>query len=74
MKKLCMLRRVKQLGGTIEELLCVYEVQLRCVTELACPAWNVSLTNKDENRLEKLQKIALKVILGDKFSSYNQVY
>ena len=73
MKKLWMLRRIKQLGGTVEELLCVYEIQLRCITELACPAWNGALTKKDENRLEKLQKISLKIILGEKFSSYNQV-
>ena len=72
MKKLWMLRRIKQLGGSIEDLLCVYTVQLRCITELACPAWNGALTENDSKRLEKLQKIAFKVILGEKFASYDK--
>ena len=70
MTRLWMLRRIKELGGTLEDLLCVYTLQLRCVTEQACPAFNGSLTLNDITNLEKLQRTATKVILGEKFSSY----
>ena len=71
--KLWTLRRMKQLGATIEELILVYKIQLRGHTDYACPVWNGSLTQKDVMKLEKLQRIALKLILGNHFTSYRQV-
>ena len=47
LKKLWMLRRIKQLGGSIEDMILVYKLQIRCLTELACPAWNGSLSQKN---------------------------
>ena len=70
MKKLWMLRRVKQLGGSTDDLVLVYKLQIRCLTEIACPAWNGSLTKKNVNALEKLQKTAFKIILGPRYKSY----
>ena len=64
MCKLWMLRRIKELGGSREDLLLVYILQIRCITELACPAWNGALTIKDSIRLENIQRCALKIILG----------
>ena len=66
-----MLRRIKQLGGSIEDLILVYKLQIRCLTELACPAWNGSLSQKNIKSLEKLQKTALKIILSSRYKSYN---
>ena len=65
-----MLRRIKDLGGSIDDLLLVYKLQMRCLTELGCPAWNGALTKKNISDLERLQKIALKIILGNKYSGY----
>ena len=65
-----MLRRIKELGGSREDLLLVYILQIRCITELACPAWNGALTIKDSIRLENIQKCAVKIILGTQFTNY----
>ena len=65
-----MLKRIKEVGGSQDDMLLVYLVQIRCRTELACPAWNGALTKKDIKVLESIQKTAVKIILGNKFSSY----
>ena len=69
-KKLWTLRRTKEVGGTTDDLLMVYKLQIRCLTELACPAWNGALTAQNIKELEKLQKISLRLILGTSYVSY----
>ena len=69
-KKLWSLRRIKSMGGSIRDMLLVYKVQIRPVTEIACPSWNGALTKENIENLEKLQKLALKIILESKYTSY----
>ena len=71
MKRLWMLRRIRELGGSTSDLLTVYKLQIRCLAELACPVWNGALTRNDTDRLERIQKNALRVILGDKYLTYD---
>ena len=70
MKSLWMIRRVKEVGGTIEDMLTVYTVQIRCLTETACQIWNGSLTTSHVNTLERVQKSAFRIILGQNYVSY----
>ena len=65
-----MLRRIRELGGSQDDLLTIYKRQIRCLTELACPVWNSSLTLQDINKLESIQKVVCHVILGQKYKSY----
>ena len=69
--KIWMLRRLKRLGASQEDLLDVYSKQIRSVTEFAVPVWNSSLTGNDIASLERIQKIALHVILGEQYQSYS---
>ena len=71
MKRLWMLRRIRELGGSTGDLLIVYKLQIRCLAELACPVWNGALTKNDADRLERIQKNACRVILGDKYGAYD---
>ena len=52
-KKLCMLRRLKTLGDLVD----VYVKQIRCVLELAVPAWQGAITQAEELELERVQKV-----------------
>ena len=65
-----MLRRVKELGGTLEDLKTVYKLQLRCLTEDGCPAFNGALTVENDKNLERLQKVAFRVMLGSSYTGY----
>ena len=48
----------------------MYEKQVRCILEYAVPVWHPALTGKDRLRIERVQKSALNIILGDKYKSY----
>jgi len=65
-----MLRRMKEIGATRNDMLEVFELQIRCLTEIGCPAWNGSLLVKDDKELERIQKTAVKIILGNTYIGY----
>ena len=47
-------------------------VQIRCLAEQGCPAWNGALTIKNVEDLERLQKVALRIILGSSYPGYKK--
>ena len=69
MKRMWMLRRIKDVGGTPDDQVLVYILQIRSLTEKECQLWNGSLTQKCSNILERIQKAALKIILGQNYNS-----
>ena len=48
----------------------IYILQIRSKLEQSAVLWHSSLTQKCESNLERVQKSALKIILGDKYVSY----
>ena len=62
---------MKEIGGSIEDMLDVFRLQIRCLPEKGCPAYNGSLTQKDIKGLEGIQKTALKIILGYNYKGYD---
>ena len=71
-KRIWMLRRLKHFGASEDNLLEVYIQQIRSITEMACPVWNGGLTQLEVRAIERLQKVALAIILGDAYSTYNE--
>ena len=69
-KKLWILRRLKRLGATCEDLLDVYTKQVRSILEYAVPVWHPSLTGEQRLELERIQKSAFHIILGEQYKSY----
>ena len=70
-RKTWMLRRLKKLGASQRDLLDVYIKQIRSLAEYAVPVWNSSLTGEDISNIERIQKTALHIILGQNYKSYN---
>ena len=70
-KKTWMLRRLKNLGASQKDLLDVYIKQIRSLAEFAVPVWNSSLTGDDIVNLERIQKTALHIIMGQEYKSYS---
>ena len=50
----------------------VYKKEIRCLLEYAVQVWNGALTKKDSNKIEKIQKIVLRLLLGEKYQSYTE--
>ena len=70
--RLWMLRRLKQLGATSEELLDVYQKQVRCIVEYASPVWTGGLTQDEVSQIERVQKAAFAIILGPGYKNYSE--
>ena len=70
-QRLWILRRLKKLGANRQELLDIYYKQVRSVLELAVPVWQPALTQQEKKQIERVQKCALYVILGEGYIGYN---
>ena len=68
--RLWMLRRLKQLGASQSELVDVYQKQVRSVLELAVPVWQPGITVQEKYQIERVQKCALYIILGENYLNY----
>jgi hypothetical protein len=69
--RLSMLTKLKYVGVSIEDLLDVYKLYIRSVTEYCSVAFHSSLTQANSNTLERIQKTCLKVILSEMYVSYD---
>ena len=68
--RLWMMRRLKRIGASEEDLLDTYTKQVRSLLELAVPVWHAALTVYDRTQIERVQKNAFSIILGNKYTSY----
>ena len=68
--RLWMLRRLSKLGASESEMLDVYQKQVRSVLELALPVWQAGLTQQEISQIERVQRTALYIILGENYHSY----
>ena len=67
MSKMWLLRRLKKLDLDLEIILDFYLKEIRPLAEHGVVIWNSGLTRTQENDLEIIQKIALKIILEDNY-------
>jgi hypothetical protein len=69
--RLSMITKLKYVGVCLEDLLDIYILFIRSVTEYCSVAFHSSLTQQQSDKLEKIQKTCLKVIMGDMYISYS---
>jgi len=62
--RLYSLKRLKRAGLSINDLRCFYTTVIRPVLEYACVVWHHGLTKAQSDRLEALQKRAIRIIHG----------
>jgi hypothetical protein len=65
-----LLRRISIFGASWDELKNIYILYIRSLLEQSCAVWHSSLTAENSQDLERIQKCALKIIMQDKFKSY----
>ena len=71
MRKMWLLRRLKKLKLDFHTILDFYLKEIRPVSEHGVAVWNSSLTKHQSNEIEKIQKVAFRIILGDEYISYD---
>ena len=68
--KLWLIRRLKNMGANKEELLDMYKKHCRSILEYAVPVWNGALTDYEIKSIERVQKMALHIILDELYVNY----
>ena len=70
MSKMWLLRRLKKLDIDIDIILDYYLKEIRPLAEHGAVIWSSGLTKSQSNDLEKIQKVAFRIILEDSYLTY----
>ena len=65
-----MIRRLKSAGCRDDDLVAIFISLIRSVLETACPVFHPQLTQENKDDIERVQKIACKIILGPRYDGY----
>ena len=68
--KLWILRRMLKLDLDVYQMFDVYTKEIRSILEMAVPVWHSGLTNQQTMDIESIQKVAMRIILKDKYINY----
>ena len=63
-KRLCIIKRLKNHGATIEDLKEIYTKRVRSILEFGVPVWNNGLTKAQSVEIEWVQKSFLNIVFG----------
>ena len=69
-KRMSILTNLFDFAVPREELVDIYILYIRSVVEQSSTVWHSSLTKGEKSDLERVQKVALKIILRDQYTSY----
>ena len=70
-KRMSFLHKASKFTNNSNDLKKIYMLQVRSKLEQSAVLWHFGLTKKNRNDLERVQKSALRVILGKKYTSYS---
>ena len=68
--KLWILRRLLNMDLDIHHMFDVYTKEIRSILEMAVPVWHSGLTNQQTADIESIQKVAMRIILQNKYITY----
>ena len=71
-QKLWILRRILKLDLDIHKMFDVYIKEIRSILELAVPVWHSGLTKQQATDIERIQKMAFRIILQEDYINYKQ--
>ena len=69
-KRLWIVKRLKQKGANLEDLIDIYEKQVRSILEFGVPVWNSNVTQQVVSDVEQVQKSFLHIVLDSDYTSY----
>ena len=69
-KRMSLLHRLYDFTVPVKDLVEIYVLYIRSVLESSAVVWNSSLTQGQEKELERVQKVALRIILKDQYENY----
>ena len=71
-QRMIILHKLYSFKVQVRDLVNIYILYIRSVLEQSCVVWNFDITEEEKMDLERVQKIACKIILKDNYESYQQ--
>ena len=68
--RMIILKNLYSFGVPIRDLVEIYTLYIRSVVEQSAVVWSSSITQGEQIELERVQKVALRIILKDQYSHY----
>ena len=68
--RISMITKLKYVGVPVHDLIEVYTLFVRSLLEYCCVSWHSSLSQELSENIERVQRTALKVILGVSYTDY----
>ena len=70
--RMLIIKKLVQFDVPLEDLLHIYGLYIRSVTEQSAVVWHSAITKGEKNDLERVQKVALRIILGPNYTTYSE--
>ena len=68
--RMTILHKLYSFNVPIQDLITIYKLYIRSLVEQNVAVWSSSITNEESEDIEKVQKVAIKIILKDKYTNY----
>ena len=68
--RITMITKLKYVGVPTSDLIDVFTLFIRSLLEYCCVSWHSALTKEQSDDIERVQRTALKVILGTEYTDY----
>ena len=69
-QRMSILRNLNSFHVPVFELVNIYCLYIRSVAEQSCVVWSSSITSGEEHDLERIQRVALRIILKENYVNY----
>ena len=69
-KKLWAIKRLKNQGAELNDLVDIFIKQVRSILEFGVPVWNAGITQAEVIDIERVQKSFLQIAMGQKYLDY----
>ena len=71
-KRMLILHKLFEFNLPVAEMINIYILYIRSILETSAVVWHSSISQAEEMELERVQKVALRIILDDQYDNYLQ--
>ena len=71
-QRMLILHKVFSFKVSRKDMVNIHILYIRSILEFSCQVWHYSINEEEKQDLERVQKVALRIILNDEYQNYEQ--
>ena len=71
-QRMLILQKLFSFKVSMKDMVNIYILYIRSILEFSCQVWHYSINEEEKQDLERVQKVALRIILNDDYQNYEQ--